>query len=342
MSAEKIVKLNNLSVYEDILTYLGELRMHSEKTAINYETHIRQFFKVMKNKEIEYLTTEDLKIKRNDVLKYRQILQDQEGYKNNTINQKLAAVKSLYDNLKANDYEVNPSVFKVKKLKENVDSYGHLSQTEADRISYWVLENESTKPYLKHCLIQFATRTSFRLDEILRIEWDDFKLKDGYCEVTCIGKGQKERTTSFSMTLYNKLMKLKEENKKYKNSESTNKVFVVSKDAINDMMKRIREGMGLEDRNIVFHSFRGIAIDKLVSEEGLEAAIEYSGHSNYDVMIKHYVNLKKDLSKSPGIRMDEEIDWSFVDGLSLENLKEFIKQGDYKLYTDLKKFAENL
>src|SRR5690606_28374840 len=203
MSAEKIVKLNNLSVYEDILTYLGELRMHSEKTAINYETHIRQFFKVMKNKEIEYLTSEDLKIKRNDVLKYRQILQDQEGYKNNTINQKVAAVKSFYDNLKANEYDVNPSVFKVKKLKGQDDSYGHLSQTEAERMAQTVFKTESTKALAKSLMIRFAIRTSFRLDEILRVKWEDFEYDRGVYKVTTIGKGQKVNTNAISEKFYN-------------------------------------------------------------------------------------------------------------------------------------------
>ncbi len=78
------------------------------------------------------------------------------------------------------------------------------------------------------------------------------------------------------------------------------------------MMKRIREGLGLEDRNIVFHSFRGVAIDKLFEEEGIEAAIEHSGHSSYDVMVKHYVNLKKDLSKSPVHFFIHTYTWRFT------------------------------
>lgn len=352
MGAEKIVNLWNSEVFNDITTFLNEARMHSAKTAESYESNIRQFFRETRQKEIEFLTLDDLKFKRNDILNYRQRLQemkkennpDELKYKANTINQKLASIRSLFENLKSNDYEVNPAIFKIKKLAEHVQSYGNLSQTEADRMAETVWKTESTKAYTKYCLILFATRTSFRLDEILRCKWSNITEDIGYYKVSLIGKGQKERTTSISNKLYEKLLVLKDENKKYKWNRDSELIFQISEDAINHMMKRLREELNIsKDRNIVFHSFRKVAIDYELETTGdVKAALLHSGHSSMDIMHKAYLDKTRDYSQTPGIRMDEELDLSFIEELTLDNFKDFVANGDHKLKIELKRYFDNL
>jgi integrase len=350
VSAEKVVNINDYSVYNDINAYLGELDLNKKpgekhsSTRLSYEATIRQFFKIMTKdkKEIEHLILSDLVFSKGEIKQYRNYLKENLGYSNSTINQKMTAIKSLFEELKSIDYDVNPSVFKLKRLKSPVNSYGDLSHTEADRFAEVAL-SETKLGFLKHCLILFASRTSFRLDEILNIKWQDFDCENGvYIVKTKIAKGQQERSTSISEKLYRKLEVLREENKKLKIFKSSDIVFPISEPSINHMMKRLRVKLNIEDeRRIVFHSFRGVAIDWAYENEGVEAAIRHSGHSNYDTMIKHYVKNKKDFTQTPGIKMDEEVDWSFMDQMRLDEFKEFFKQSNqYKLYIELKRFKE--
>ncbi|MED1863323.1 tyrosine-type recombinase/integrase [Fictibacillus nanhaiensis] len=348
MSAEKVVRLTNEKLFDDINSFFVELDMNKKEgekhssTRVSYESTIRQFFKIMTpaKKDLEHLTEADLNFSKADIKHYRSHMKENLGYSNSTINKKMTTMKSLYEELRSIDYDVNPSIFKLKRLKTVINSYGELSHTEADRFAEAAL-SEAKLGYLKHCMILFATRTSFRLNEILNIKWSDFELENGVYKVkTVLAKGNKERTTSISEKLYNKILILKEENEKFEQTKQSEYVFPISEKSINRMMTRLKNVLNVSpERNVVFHSFRAVAIDFAFETEGVEAAIKHSGHSNYDVLIKHYIKNKKDYTQTPGVKMDEEMDWSFMDQMSVEDFKEFFKQSNqYKLYTDLKNF----
>lgn len=326
--ADKVVKLNNTKVYDDILTFFKELEANSgnANTRRAYETDIRDFFRIMKGKELQFLTEEDLVFKRNDVLRYRQMLLDSKypTYSNLTINRKMAALSSLFDNLAANDYNVNPKIFKIKRLKTTVNSYGNLSQTEAERFAEMAYLTERTLREEKRLLILFAIRTSFRKEEILNVKWSDFREQDGVYVVRTIGKGQKERETSITAKLYNELLKIKRDDSEY--------VFNISDSSIDRMMNRLRKKMNIDPkRNITFHSFRKVAIDWELENTGdLKKAILHSGHSSMDVMYQYYANKNIDYSQMPGVRMEEEIDTSVLTKLNKEQLLEIILDCDQR------------
>jgi integrase len=344
MLAENVYKLNENTVFDDIQSYFNNLDMYKRdgekhsKTRVSYEMSIRQFFKETRDKDIEHLTVEDLKFKKNEVQDYRNHLKAKFEYSNSTINQKITAIKCLFEELKSVEYDVNPSIFKLRRLKEQVQSYGHLSQTEAERFAEAVFHTETHKKEIKHLLILFAIRSSFRIDEILNLEWDDFEYFNGVYKVKTTGKGTKENCTSISAKLYDRIAKLKDTNK-----PDNPKIFQVSKDSINDMMNRLRDFLNIDPkRRITFHSFRKVAIDWTFETEGVEAAIKHSNHSNYDTLVNHYIDKKRDFTQTPGVKMDEEINWSFMDQMNLDEFKEFFKQSNqYKLYVELKKFNES-
>jgi integrase len=341
MNAEKVVKLqteNNVvsmytnEVYEDIKAFLGEITIHSEKTKVAYEKNIRQFFEIMCSKKIEHLSKDDLVFKRNDILKFRKILVDK-GYANGSINQKLSSIKSLYNNLESNEYKLNTSIFNIKRLKNNPNSYGSLSQTEAERFAEMALTERNLKNE-KRLLILFAIRTSFRLDEILNVTWNDFEYVNGVYTVKTIGKGQKKNKTAISQKLYNELLMIK--------NEKSKKVFQMDEKTINRTMDRLRKKLGIsQERNIVFHSFRGVAIDwELETTGDIRKAAQQGNHSSIETTYRHYINKSKDYTQVPGVRMEEEIDLSFLDGLTVEDFKEYIRQGNYKLQMDIKNYFD--
>lgn len=342
---EKIIQIRDNTLFDDIEAYLNELEVHSKGTRAAYETDIKQFFKTIVNKEIEYLTIEELQsIKKKDVINYRKHLMDNFDLANSTINNKITAPRNLYLFL-SSDYDVNANIFNIKSLKIHHNSYGSLSQTEAERFAETAFQTEREKPFLKKMMILFAIRTSFRLNEILNVKWSDFEYSNGVYKVTTmVGKGKKKNTTAISEKFYNEILKLKEINKETKWNKDENLVFQISVDSVNSMMDRLRLHLGIEkSRNIVFHSFRGVAVDWILENTNgniTEAAI-HANHSNPATTFKHYVNKTKDYSQSAGVRMEEEIDLNFLEKMTIEDFKDYVKNGDYRLQLDLKKFMEN-
>jgi hypothetical protein len=87
---DKVTELKSYEVYSDVLAFFDEFDQKSNdkrqnrvgkneksSTRISYEKNIREFFKILINKEIEHLTEDDLKIiKKRDVIAYRKTLQE--------------------------------------------------------------------------------------------------------------------------------------------------------------------------------------------------------------------------------------------------------------------------
>jgi integrase len=347
---EKVSGLKDYAVYEDIMAFLEEFdqksndkrqnrKIEKSSTRVSYEKNIREFFKILLNKDIEHLTETDLKLKKRDVISYRKILQEN-GNSNNTVNQKVASLRSLFTFLNG-EHDVKVDVFKLKKLDETTNHYGVLNQTEAEMFAETAL-TEREKPYLKKMMILFAIRTSFRIDEVLNVKWSSFEEVDGVYKVSVRGKRNKLVTNAISSKLYNQILELKEINKKTKWNGDPELVFQIDESAVNKMMKRLREKLNIPtERNIVFHSFRKVAINWELDTTGrVDKAAQQGNHSNIDVMYRNYIDKTRDYTQSAGVRMEEEIDLSFMDELTLDDFKEFVKQGGYKIQLELKSFYQ--
>lgn len=338
MMNEKVVSFPNSygKVFEDIKIFLNSKKPLTRKV---YERDIREFFWIKRQKNIERLTEEDLVFKYNDILAYQQLLveSDEFPYKNVTINKKIYGVRSLYNNLAKNDYNVNPKIFNVDDLPTtDSETWADLSFEEALQMADAVFETEKNKAYEKHCLILFATMTSYRIEAILKMKWSDLrKIEKGYA-VKLVEKRDKVRETSISDKLYEKMLKMKDN--EYKGYDS-DIVFKLSKSDINRMVKNVVEHIELiKEDPIVFHSLRSVAMNWLLETTGdVIRAFEHSGHSSLDVFYNHYVKKGKDLTQTPGILMSEEMNWDFIHELTKEELIQFVINGGYKSYIDIKK-----
>lgn len=350
---EKVNQLKDYSLFEDINAFLDEFDQKSNdkrqnrvgkneksSTRISYEKNIREFFKILFNKEIEHLTEEDLKsIKKRDVIAYRKTLQDN-GNSNSTVNQKMASVKSCMTFLNG-EYDINTAVFELKRLDEVVQHYGILNQTEAEMFADAAM-SEREKPYLKKMLIITAIRTSFRIDELLNLKWSNFEEVDGVMKVFILGKRNKIVSNGITINLFNQILKLKEINKQTKWSGDPEIVFQISENSVNQMMSRLRKKLNINpERKVTFHSFRKVAINWEADNGDINKAALQGNHSSIDVLYKNYLSKQRDYSDSAGVRMEQGIDLEFLDDLTLDDFKEFIKQGGYKLHSDLEKFYKN-
>lgn len=351
---EKVSELKSYDVYEDIMAFFDEFDQKSNdkrqnrvgkneksSTRISYEKNIREFFKILLNKEIEHLTEDDLKaIKKRDVIAYRKTLQEN-GNSNSTVNQKMASVKSLAKFLNS-EYDINPAVFELKRLDEVTQHYGVMNQTEAEMFAEAAL-GEREKPFLKKMLILVAIRTSFRIDELLNLRWSNFEEVDGVYKVSVLGKRGKLVQNSISAKLYNELLKLKEINKQTKWNGDQEIIFQISETSVDGMMDRLRRKLEIDpNRNLVFHSFRKVAINWEMNTSGdVRKAAQQGNHSSIETTYKNYLDSSRDWTQTAGVRMDEELDLSFLDNLTVEDFREFILQGNYKLQSDIQNFAKN-
>ena len=323
-------------VYEDIMGYIN-LGHHADTTKSTYERGIRDFFWLIKGKEIEYLTVNDLDIMKKDVEKFRNILQE-EGIANSTINNKVAALRGLYYELKANRYKLEVDFFKViKKLDENTKSYGFFTQTEALELIE-LAKKEKQKPEIKSMLLAFALETCIRRTAALSLKWSDFVV-DGTSDVklTVIDKGNKDYRALISYEFYLELLKIKS------NSEY---VFDLSATNVDKMMQRLTQKLEVDpNRNLTFHSLRKTGVEYKFNYSGrdIRVAQQAANHSPKSMNVTVGTYLTKDEYGIKGIISNGyEKEENVLDSLSLEQLQIVLNTLDESTLQIINKKAKEL
>lgn len=275
MNTQKVVQLYDNKLYDDIMIFLNEMGVESKHTRKAYETDIRQFFKLIKGKELEHLTLEDVQLRKNDIEQFKQILL-KNGMARSTINRKISAIKSLLENLKGNEWDIKTDFFNnVKWLKVFNNRRGILEVHEVKQMAQLALETEKKYKEIKYYLILFALDTGMRQDALLNLKWSNFEVNDNEVYINYIDKGKKEFNKEIARWFYDKLLSIK--------IEGEERVFPLSKKSVHAMMKRLKKIMQIpEERKITFHSIRACAITYVyrVKNGDIIMAKEFAGHSN--------------------------------------------------------------
>lgn len=315
MLAENVISLNDNQVFDDIQSFFNELEVHNKLTRITYEEAIRQFFKKTRNQNIEFLTFNDLVFKRNDIINYRKWLVEQE-YAPGTINKKMTAIKCLYYNLEANDYDVNASVFRIKQLKDNPKSHIVMSVSEAKEFAEWA-SGEKFKGEEKRLIILLALDTCIREGALLQTKWSDFEKNENVMSLTVVDKGSKEYTVDISLDFYNELLTIKKEENPY--------VFDLTVDHIKGIVKRYKEEKGYpKDKKLVFHSIRKGGVDYQLELTGdLQKAQEAAHHSNINTTIRY--TSKRKYGAVGAVSNTQKLDKNIISEVSHEDLLKAIE-----------------
>ena len=346
MEAAKTIKLSEMNnvdqlhdyrVYDDFVSYLVELETFSKNTRNGYERDIKDFFEIYLNKDMRYLKEEDLMIEKKDILLFRQSL-IKKIYANATINRKIRALKSFYDTLKSFGYKVDPTVFnKIRELPKTSKSHGILTPDEAFALAEIALTTERQHKLIKYYLIHTAIRSSLRKSDLLSLTWNDFTLQDDIVIINTLEKKtSKDADRPLTREFYNELLSLK--------TEGVDRVFNISKDAIDNMMPRILGVMKMpKERNIKFHSFRSVGIDFVLDvTNDIKAAAAQGNHSNINTTYQSYIRKNKNYDNMAGILMDRKLDKNILNDLSKEELIVLIDKLKYTSKYELLKLAHEL
>lgn len=336
-STQTVTRLEIKNVYNDIVIFLNNIDlMNDEKKSNTRQAYLKayvDFFAYMRNKRLEELKPEDLHFIQSEIMEYRNHLKTQ--YANASINQKIAALRSLYNHFKINGYNVEPLVFKLKALPENIKTQkrrGWLTWEEVDQMI--VLLKNGRKGRRKWVckqlalLFELAAKTSIRMEALLNLEWDDFYEQDDIIVIKKIDK-QKEHIKPIRKNFYERLLELKTINK--------DKVFSVTEKTINKTLKELVEEIGIDpNRNISFHSFKKCGAEEayILSGGDIKAVAEQTNDSDA-VALKYYLQRKRDPSTMLCLQIGEEIDLTPLRECSKEKLLELIEKCDRGVWVKL-------
>ncbi|NMV98005.1 tyrosine-type recombinase/integrase [Bacillus velezensis] len=345
---KKASTLRDYSIFNNINRWFDELDLRNRdqetgeieksNTRATYERHIREFFNHYAAKDIEYLTESDLAIKKSDLYDYRTHLAKNKSNSNSTINNKIAALKSMIKYLES-EHECDASVFNFRPLPTEKNPAGSFEGiSEADEFAEAAYVTERQNGLMKKMFILFSARTGGRKSEVLRVGWDDITYSEKHqCYLVNFKKTKqkKARPVGISTAFYEELLLLKQE---YGEHELLFHKLTV--DSIQDMWNRVCRVMGIpKERKITPHSLRNTATNFSYSVNGdIKKVAAFSGHSNINVLNDHYLNNERDYSQDPGVLVDQKEDMSFLDEVTLEQYKEFFLKSDMYIQNKLKMF----
>lgn len=313
---ENVVKINNEStnIYDQITMFLKNKGRNSESTRKAYEKDIRRFFRIVKNKEIEHLTIEDIQITLDDFEEFIDVMYESDKYNNKTINRNNIAVKVLLKYLYSKHLVEDISYIianQVQKLPETKNKYDAYTLEEVFQFAELVKNDE--KGLIKYYLILFSLDTCIRKSAILNLKWKDLKVKEDSVLIAAVDKGNKDYRQKISKEFYKELLTIKE----VSNSEY---VFDVSKPAIQRMIEKFNKTIDKGNRFLVWHSVRKTGVSFSYKRSGCDIlhAQKIANHSSPTVTQDYIAD--EDYGFTGAVSSKNEVDVNIIHALTHEEM----------------------
>ncbi|UGO51198.1 site-specific tyrosine recombinase [Bacillus phage vB_BanS_Skywalker] len=312
-------KGENRNPYATILTFLTRKGQDSENTKDTYKRHIRDFFRTMKNKELETLVESDLVFTKNQIKAYQVALKEQ--YKGSTVNNAISALKECYDQLEDDGFDVNASWFNLERYDEH-DSESWDAFTHDEVIEIINLVSKTRAGRQKALLVRLAYATAFRKQSLLDLKFADIIDINGIWYIKTLGKGNKWSHKKLTDELYQELMD-------FKGEAEREKIFTLTTKTVNKMMNFIREKIDFGDRRIVFHSFKKASIEEVnvITGGDLKAMQAHGDHSDPTTTVNNYLANKK-LEDLVAVDVDAHVPVEEFEKLTRDDLLELLMNAD--------------
>jgi len=311
-----VVTMNPKRVYTSILSHLSSSKK-SKNTFTAYHNDLSQFFKTTRKTKIEDLVESQLWYNAEEVDAYQTLLT--KTMKNTSVNRKMEAIAGLFKSLDRYKYNVDLAAMKVDPLPNDSEAHGFLLFDETEEMAEIVLKHKNG--FEKSLLIKLAVRTSLRKCDLLSLTYDmiypDSEKVGDYLFDIEEEKTKKIVTKELSGELHNQLLELRN----YIHED--NKIFHITLDMIETMMKNLCLEMGIDKRRrVTFHSFRK-AGGGFLKEQGYSDSdiADQLGHASVETSRKWYLKKGRNLA---GRLMDEKIDKDIFEQLSKEEMLELL------------------
>ena len=263
----------------------------SQKAKTTQKTYIsisRQFLSFA-GKELEEIMLED-------ILLWLESFQLRQASQN-TINNKLGAIKSLFSfGVKTGYLSANPaSMVKTPKPKDALNERILLDTEVKDLINAASTERDRLILILLYIL-------GLRISELVGLNWSDFKPTDEAIAVTIFGKGHKTRTLLITRTLWSELMQLPR-------SDKTEAVFLsrfgnrLDRHAIHRLIKKAVEKAGINPHTSAHWLRHAHACHSLNNGAGIDLLMKSLGHSSLAVTSR-YLHVQPSECTSKFINLD--------------------------------------
>lgn len=350
------VGIINNSLQNALDTYFKELELQSKNTANNYRNWFEDFFKFVYDKEMKFVTWEDISnqeyINVNTIKKYRIYLTDKKKNSNTTINMKISALKSLFQELNNIQFvPLNMNAFNVKRLKESKsNTYGTLTDEEIKNLFNYCKDKENYG-YLKYLLFKTLYVTAYRFEAVRTLKVKDIKQKIdkdtglNVWTISTIDKGNKSLIKAISDDFYNELSALLEGKKKNDYIFTIDgAINPISDETIRQCFDRYCKHYGVDKkgRNIVLHSIKHSSATKgyELSNHDLKRTQHQANHAKVSTTLDSYVNNDIPLTQHISYIIDQDIDKTQLDNLSQEQLLDIIKSSNDSIFLELVRQAK--
>lgn len=262
---------------ELIRLWISQKSLTTQKT---YITISRQFLTFV-GKDLQ-------SVKLEDILLWLESFQLR-GKSQNTINNKLAAIKSLFSfGVKTGYLFANPaSMIKTSKAKDALNERILQAEEVKNLINVADLERDAFG-YAKRnrSILILLYILGLRISELVGLNWSDFQPTDEAIAVTIFGKGHKTRTLLITRTLWSELQQLPR-------SDKTEAVFLsrfgnrLDRHAIHRLIKKAVEKAGINPHTSAHWLRHAHACHSLNNGAGIDLLMKSLGHSSLAVTSRY-------------------------------------------------------
>ncbi len=271
----------------------------SQKSPTTQKTYItisRQFL-TFAGKKLE-------EVKLEDILLWLESFQLR-GKSQNTINNKLAAIKSLFSfGVKTGYLSANPaSMIKTTLAKDALNE--RILQAEEVKQLINAAKNERDAAALAsrdRLILILLYILGLRISELVGLNWSDFQPTEEAIAVTIFGKGHKTRTLLITHQLWSELKQLPR-------SEKTEAVFLsrfgnrLDRHAIHRLIKKAVEKAGINPHTSAHWLRHAHACHSLNNGAGIDLLMKSLGHSSLAVTSR-YLHVQPSECTSKFIELD--------------------------------------
>ena len=247
----------------------------SQKSPTTQKTYI-----TISKQFLTFAGKELAEVKLEDILLWLESFQLR-GFSQNTVNNKLAALKSLYGfGVKTGYLSANPaSMIKTIKAKDALNE--RILQGEEVKELINAATNERDRAILILLYI-----LGLRISELVGLNWSDFQPTDEAIAVTIFGKGHKTRTLLITHQLWSELKQLPR-------TDKTEAVFLsrfgnrLDRHAIHRLIKKAVEKAGINPHTSAHWLRHAHACHSLNNGAGIDLLMKSLGHNSLAVTSRY-------------------------------------------------------